>query len=51
MCLGRIYSAQKEETVDIRKGPSLRVKKCALIGKFGHSMGSSSGACLGRDGE
>ena len=27
MCLGRIYSAQKEETVDIRKGPSLRVKK------------------------
>ena len=32
VCLGRIYSAQKEETVETRKGPSLRVKKGAVRG-------------------
>ena len=32
MCLGRRYSAQKEETVETRKGPSLRVKKGAVSG-------------------
>ena len=51
----------KEKTVETQKGPSLRVKKGAVSGmlfpervskkKFGHSMGSSSGACSGRDGE
>ena len=32
MYLGRRYSAQKEETVETRKGPSLRVKKGAVRG-------------------
>ena len=30
MYLGRRYSAQKEETVETQKGPSLRVKKGAV---------------------
>ena len=32
MYLGRRYSAQKEETVETRKGPSLRVKKGTVSG-------------------
>ena len=32
MCLGRRYSAKKEETVKTLKGPSLRVKKDSVGG-------------------